>query len=164
MASNNRELVMHGDKVRSSAAEYGKPEIGKPVVVLADVIFTTPEDLSQHPEKYYGKSVSIFGDAEDTFGTRLFSIDEDRLWSTGEDVLVLAEGVDPGWKDLASVQVQGKVMRFSKDEVQKRVDKDRTIAARFWADFADRPIIIAESITGPDGRDLMKGTGTPLRQ
>ena len=164
VAANNRELVMQGDKVRSSTAEYGKPAISKPVVLPANVIFTTPEDLSQHPEKYYGKTVSIFGDAEDTFGTRLFSIDEDRLWSTGEDVLVLARDVDPSWRDLAYVQVRGKVMRFARDEVQKRIDKARAVGTRFWADFQDRPVIVAESITGPDGRELMKNSGTAPRR
>ena len=158
MSSNNLELVIRGDTVQSSAADYGKPTSNIPAATSAAVIYTTPEDLSQHPEKYYGKTVSIFGDPEDTFGTRLFSIDEDRLWSTGEDVLVLAQGVDPGWENLAYVQVKGKVMRFAKDEVQKRIDKDRTIATRFWTDFANRPVIIAESITGPDGRVLMKGS------
>ena len=162
MTGANRELVMHSDVVRSSADAYGKPWTGKPSAMPADIVYTTPEDLSQHPEKYYGKTVSIIGNPEDTFGTQLFSIDEDRLWSTGQDVLVLANGVDRNWEDLAFVQVKGKVARFAKGEVQKRIARNRTLFPWFWSDYDNRPVIVADSILGPDGQDLMKGSGARL--
>jgi hypothetical protein len=156
------ELVREGDKVRSAAADYGKPMTGKPTAAKDHVVHTTPEDISQNPDKYYGKRVSIIGNPEDTYGTQLFSIDEDRVWSTGEDVLVLASNVTGAWEDLAYVQIEGKVTRFAKDEVQKRVDQDRAMLPTFWADFEDRPVIVADSITGPDGQDLMKLARAPV--
>lgn len=152
-----RELVIDGNTVRSSAGMYGKPMTAKPDPGQTSVVYTTPGTLSQHPDRFYGKTISIIGHPEDTFGTMLFSIDENRVWSTGEDVLVLATGVKDDWEDLNYVQIKGKVMRFSRDEVQRRLDKDRQLSTWWWTDFGTRPVIVAESIIGPDGRELMKG-------
>lgn len=103
-------------------------------------------DVSEHPEKYIGKTVKLTGEVERVFNPRVFSLDEDRVLSTGVDVLVLAR--NPGLaKDNQRVTVTGVVRRFVRAEFEKEII-DLDLNPEWLIDFESRPVVIATEVTG----------------
>jgi hypothetical protein len=151
---NDREYVLDPPTVSARLAGWGKP-LPRVTMPATAVMYLTADELVAKPSQYYDKTVSLIGDVDDTYGRRVFTIDDDRFWSTGEDVLVIAPApLREDFDDEVYVHVQGKLMRFVRADVEKHLDSERRMSARFWQDFEDRPVIVAEFVRGPAGQDL----------
>ena len=48
-------------------------------------------EISEHPERFINQNVKVTGEVEKIFNAHTFSLDEDRVFSTGVDVLVLSK-------------------------------------------------------------------------
>jgi hypothetical protein len=118
------------------------------------VQYLTPFELSEHPDRYYGKTVSMIGDVDDAYGTRAFTLNEELPWTNAGDILVLAPELKKEFTQVAYVRVRGLVVRAGSPEVEKYLAEVPAMAARIRDDFKNRPIVLAESVTGPAGDDL----------
>jgi hypothetical protein len=116
----------------------------------------TADELAQHPERYYGLRVSVSGSVEDVYNPSLFTVDDDHLWTASRDVLVLnSRPADRAIAD-ADVAVTGMLVRFSRDEVERRIQDRLASLDRDLLDrFKDKPVIIADSIRTASGVELM---------
>ena len=127
-----------------------------PEIPLPDpdaVQYVTPFELSDHPDRYAGKTISMIGNVDDEFGTRAFTIDDDLPWNHSGDILVLAPEMKKEFTKVAYIRIRGRVVRFSDAEVQKFIEAVPAAAGKV-RDFKDRAIVVATTVTGPLGEDL----------
>jgi hypothetical protein len=101
--------------------------------------------------------VSITADVEDIHSASVFALDEDKLWSTGRDVLVVARDLKKPMTDDMYVTVVGKVKRFSTTGVELE-GYDLNLRPNLATGFRDRPVIIATSIRTAAGEELLGAT------
>jgi hypothetical protein len=157
-------LVAESIRVKDSDREFVLAAIdsASPTVrggVLVPLPISTGE-LASNPQKYYGKPVLVVADIEDMFSATVFSLDEDKLWSTAKDVLVVAPGLSKNASEEDWVTVVGMVAQFSPAEVERQTPGYRLdLSPKLARDFADRPVIVAKSVRAPDGRELMVSSG-----
>lgn len=106
-------------------------------------------EISEHPDRFIGQTVTVTGEVETLFGPRVFSLDEDRVFSTGVDLLVLSKsGIT---KDDQRVAVTGTVRKFVRAELQKEI-VDFDLNPEWLVDFESRPVIIATEVTAAQGK------------
>lgn len=117
------------------------------------VQYVTPFELSDRHGRYVGKTISMIGDVDDAFGVRAFTVDDDLPWNHSGDILVLSPEMKKEFTKVAYVRIKGRVVPFDDAEVQKFV-ADTPAMAEKVRDFKGRAIVIASSVTGPDGEDL----------
>jgi hypothetical protein len=117
------------------------------------VQYVTPFELSDHHERYVGKTISMIGDVDDAFGTRAFTIDDDLPWNHSGDVLVISPELKKEFTKVAYLRIRGRVVPFNDEDVQKLIAEMPAIAGKV-RDFKGRAIVMATSVTGPLGEDL----------
>lgn len=117
------------------------------------VQYVTPFELSDHHERYVGKTISMIGNVDDAFGVRAFTVDDDLPWNHSGDILVIAPEMKKEFTKVAYVRIRGRVVRLGDEDVQKFIAEVPAVAGKV-RDFKDRAIVLAASVTGPDGEDL----------
>lgn len=117
----------------------------------------TPGDIADHPDRYYGTRVQVRASTEDVYSPSWFTLDEDKLWSTGEDVLVVNPNpIAPVTPD-DDVTVVGDVRMFTRATIEEEFDDwDWDVRPELIVVFERRPVLIAESIRTDDGRELVR--------
>jgi hypothetical protein len=130
-------------------------QVARPVEIQLPepVQYVTPFELSDHPDRYLGKTISMIGNVDDEFGTRAFTVDDDLPWKHSGDVLVIAPEMKKEFTMVAYIRIRGRVARFGDEEVRKFIEAMPAIAGKV-NDFKDRAIVMATSVTGPTGEDL----------
>lgn len=99
--------------------------------------------ISEHPERFSNQAVTVTGEVERMVSPTVFSLDEDRVFSAGVDLLVV--GKRPIAKDNQRVTVTGVVRRFMRAEFQKEI-VDFDLRPEWLVDFEARPVIIATDV------------------
>lgn len=113
-------------------------------------------DLLENADRYYGMRVTVTANVEDVYSRNLFTLDEDSVWTTGRDLLVLnPRPLDRAMTD-QDVSVTGTMMRFSRAEIERRYDDwrwnlDKDVVMR----FEQRPVLIADTIRTSAGIELV---------
>lgn len=102
-------------------------------------------DISEHPERYLGQTVVVRGEIEQVFSPSVFSLDEDRVFSAGVDVLVISKRPGVAKEDRRAT-VTGVVRRFVRAEMQKEI-VDFDLRPEWLVDFETRPVIVATDVT-----------------
>ena len=116
----------------------------------------TAGDLAQRPDRYYGARVSVTASVEDVYNRHLFTIDEDRLWTSSRELLVLnPRPIDRAMSD-SEVVITGTLTRFTRAEIERRADDwrlnlDRDLLAR----FEQQPVLVADAIRTTAGVSLL---------
>lgn len=150
--------VIVADSVRSiKEGELAGAILRTPVSTSARPIRVVAGELAEHPELYLGKRVTVHAEVEDVHNRQLFMLDEDRLF-IGPDVIVYTRDGRAIVGDDQMVTVTGVVHRF--------IDTDLFGTATWfdpWFNDLDaagrglvrsRPVIVADSILGPNGTQL----------
>ncbi len=58
---------------------------------LPEVVqYVTPFEVSDHHERFVGKTISMIGNVDDEFSSRAFTVDDDLPWNHSGDILVIA--------------------------------------------------------------------------
>ncbi len=96
--------------------------------------------VATHPELYLGETVSMMGTVDQSFSRSIFSIDQDKTKSTGNDVLVLAPTLNGAVVPNTYVTVVGQVMRFDPVEIAGKMKE-------FTLDLT--PEVVAKYAAGP---------------
>lgn len=129
----------------------------KPIVPVA------ASTLAKDPQPFYGEVVSVTAAVERQLSPSAFLVDQDRIKSAGQDVLVLAPTlaavVDPD----TYVTVVGEVMRFDPAEIARRA-KNYTLdlAADVIAKYQGRPAILATAVVNTAMVDLARRVPPPM--
>jgi lipid-binding SYLF domain-containing protein len=119
-------------------------------------------DLTSKPKAYFGQQVMLSASVEDIYSRTMFAIDDDKLLSTGREVLVVAPTIRrPVTGDL-DVTIVGEVIEFDKDDVEDRFRDYKLDLDDYLVDaFDDRPVILATSIRTANGEELI---GVAIRE
>lgn len=126
---------------------YGKYE-GKPVILATSIILSPdPEDLTNDPEKYYGKYVAIEGTIEDVEDFGIFELDEKQAFG-GEDLLVVQLKPKRELQEDQTAIVYGVLRPFISVELEKDydLDWDLSVQEQIEAEYSQKPILIARKI------------------
>jgi lipid-binding SYLF domain-containing protein len=113
-------------------------------------------DVTSRPKEYFGQQVMLSASVEDIYSRTVFAIDDDKLLSTGREVLVVAPTIRrPVTGDL-DVTIVGEVIEFDKDDVEDRFrDYKLDLDDHLVDAFDDRPVILATSIRTANGEELI---------
>jgi len=152
-SSNDRDAADRRDD-RDADRPRASTAVPPPLTYSGRV--TRIEDIVNKPKDYYGKQVMFSADVEDVYSRTVFAVDDDKLLSTGRDVLVVAPTIRRPVTGDMDVTIVGEVMRFKKGDVEKRfrdyrLDLNDNLVSR----FEDHPMIIATSIRTADGEELI---------
>lgn len=122
----------------------------------APIQYVTPFELSDHHERFVGRTISMIGNVDDTFSQRAFTINDDLPWNHSGDILIISPEMKKDFAKVAYVRIRGRVVRFTDEAVQQFIKNVPAVAEKI-RDFKDRAIVLAETVTGPDGEDLTAG-------
>lgn len=160
-AQENRDQQT-SEQQRQDGAQQQKENARGPSSAVKPPVVTTAGDIAQQPQQFYGKRVRLSAEVEDTFGSGVFTLDEDKLLA-GPDVLVIAPGGGTGPREDTEVTVTGTVRKFTSADVARDYDwygygwhgyswnRYDTV----WRDWDTRPVVIADSIVNDEGRELV---------
>jgi hypothetical protein len=112
--------------------------------VPADAMSASVDDISNNPQKYYGKTVRVVEDVARILAARIFTLDEETPLGMGKDVMVVApKGVTV--KEDEDVEVVGVVREFAWSELEKE-KFDFDLKREWQTTFKSRPVIYATSV------------------
>jgi hypothetical protein len=137
----------HEQKRQDQASPTSKPQAPAKV---------TAGNLADDPARYYGQRVSISAPVESVYSRTIFTLDEDKVWSTGRDLLVLNPRPADAVTGDAAVTVTGIVHIFSRAEIERLHDGwDWDVRPELIMEFGSRPVLVAESIRDATGKQLV---------
>ena len=127
-----------------SAAVAGQQTTPALPPIPADAAAASVDDISNHPDRFYGKSVRAMEDVARILGPRVFTLDEEAPLGKGKDVMVVApKGVVVAEDE--DVEVVGEVRRFAYSELEKE-KFDFDFKREWQVEFKERPVIYATSV------------------
>ncbi len=166
--SNNRDLFARVAIVAitflvaavSAQQPAPAPVPGAPPKPLVPVTAST---LAGNPDSFYGEWVSVTGVVEQPLARLAFSVDQGKLKSPG-DVLVLAPRLNGPVDPSTYVTVVGEVVRFDPDEIARK-SKDYAVndlSPELIQKYRGRPAILATAIINAKMIDLAKRLPPPM--
>ena len=103
--------------------------------------------IVRNPDPHYGTTVSMYASVEKMLSKTVFTVDQDKNKSTGQEVLIVAPYLNTALQPGSYVTIQGPVFKFDPAEVAKRA---RTytldIGAEVVAQYQGKPAILATSV------------------
>ena len=103
--------------------------------------------IVRNPDAHYGTTVSMYASVEKMLSKTVFTVDQDKNKSTGQEVLIIAPYLNTALAPGSYVTVQGPVFKFDPAEVAKRA---RTytldIAPELAAQYQGKPAVLATSV------------------
>ncbi len=127
-----------------SAVVVGQQKKSPLPPIPAEAAAASVDDISNHPDKYYGKSVRVVEDVARILGARVFTLDEETPLGMGKDVMVVAPKGVVVVED-EDVEVVGMVRRFAYTELEKE-KFDFDFKREWQVEFKERPVIYATSV------------------
>jgi hypothetical protein len=119
--------------------------------------------LAAHPETYYGERVTMTGTVEQALGTLVFSVDQDKVKTLDQQILVLAPRMNSPVSPNTYITVIGEVVAFDSAEVTKRAkDYKVEVSPEIAAKFKGRPVIFATNVINTAGTDLALRLPPPM--
>jgi hypothetical protein len=161
-AQQRGQRGQRGGGEQPPAAPAGQPPApaAPPAKPLVPVAAST---LAAHPETYYGERVTMSGAVEQTIGTLVFSVDQDKTKTLDKQILVLAPRMNSPVEANTYVTVIGEVVAFDSAEVTKRAkDYPVEVSPEIAAKFKGRPVIFATNVINTAGTDLALRLPPPM--
>lgn len=129
----------------------------KPLVPL------TAASILLNPGAHIGENASMMAAVEAVLSKTVFTVDQDKTKSTGQDVLIVAPTMSEAPALNSYVTVQGEIIKFDTDEVSR---KARGYTLDMPADavekFRGKPAIIATAVITSGLLDLAKKPIPPM--
>lgn len=161
-AQQRGQRGQRGGGEQPPAAPAGQPAApaATPAKPLVPVAAST---LAAHPETYYGERVTMSGAVEQSIGTLVFSVDQDKTKTLDQQILVLAPRMNSPVAVNTYVTVIGEVVAFDSAEVTKRAkDYPVEVSPEIAAKFKGRPVIFATNVINTAGTDLALRLPPPM--
>ncbi len=129
------------------ADRYGEYE-NKPVIIANSLALAPdPGDITANPEKYYNQRIAVQGEVEDILEAGLFTIDEEKLFS-GEDLLVIPNQGAKTVQDGEDVVVTGVLRPYVKADFDRdyNLQWDLSVTKSIEAEYTQKPVFVADSV------------------
>ena len=104
-------------------------------------------DISENPDKFYGKEVAVEAKVEEIKSDVSFTLDEGGLIG-GENLLVINASGEPIPAEDETVVVTGMVRPFIKAELERDYDLtwDLDVEEKIEAEYSEKPVLVVDSI------------------
>ncbi len=146
-----RELV-----VAEFEREYGldlEPELyaeyeNRPAIVAQSIAFAPdPEEVSEEPEQYYGRTIAVSGEIGEQIAPDTFTIRDEGLFG-GEEILVVGVTPDPALDENEEVVVTGVLRSYVAAEFERDYDLgwDLNVRQQIEAEYTERPVLVADGV------------------
>lgn len=107
----------------------------------------TIEEIANHPEKWYGKTVTVRAKVDDVFARTLFEVEHEGVLGIDDELLVVAPRAQSVKKSGDWVNITGEVRRFVKTDIERTFSgTDWSVPDAVVMQFDARPSIVATSI------------------
>ncbi|MBD2355265.1 hypothetical protein H6G41_11650 [Tolypothrix sp. FACHB-123] len=129
--------------------EYYTDYINKPAIIAQYLTLSSqPGQITQNPEQYYGRKVTVTGEVANIRSGILLTLDENQLFG-GEDLLVLLTAppqvaINQG----QTVSAMGEVRRFVAAEIERDYNFTWSLDTKrkLDAEYINRPVLVAETV------------------
>jgi len=119
--------------------------------------------LAANPDAYLGRNVSLTAAVDQRFGSTAFTVDQDKMKSGGQDVLVLAPLLNAPVEVNSYVTVIGEAVKFDAAAVAAKMkDTMPVLPPDVAAKYQGRAAIIAVSVINAAMTDLAKRLPPPM--
>jgi len=119
--------------------------------------------LAANPDPYLGRNVSLTAAVDQRFGSTAFTVDQDKMKSGGQDVLVLAPLLNAPVEVNSYVTVIGEAVKFDSAAVAAKMkDAMPVLPPDVAAKYQGRAAIIAVSVINAAMTDLAKRLPPPM--
>jgi len=120
----------------------------RPVIVAQSIALAPePGEVTKNPSAFYNKTIAVRAEVEDIIGPSSFTLDEDKLTST-QDLLVLNTAPGQTINDGQEVVVTGVLRPFVVTDIERDYDLnwDLTLQRKLEAEYSQKPALVAKSI------------------
>jgi hypothetical protein len=149
--------ALHAQQTVPPSGAQPNPAPPKPIVPVA------ASTLAATPDPYIGEPVSLAGVVDRNLSRTVFSVDQDRTKSAGNDVLVVAPTLQRPVELNARVTVIGEVVRFDPETLAPRLKEYKLdLAPDVAATYVGKPAVIATNVIDPAGSDLARRLPPPM--
>ncbi|HEY9769117.1 MAG TPA: hypothetical protein V6C71_11585 [Coleofasciculaceae cyanobacterium] len=118
-------------------------------VIIADSLTLSPdpEDLTSNPQAYYNKPLAVKGELEDLKSYGIFELDEEQVFG-GEDLIVIQPKPRIELYKEQTAIIYGTLRPLVVIELERDYDLgwDLSIQAEIEAEYAQKPVLVAEKI------------------
>jgi len=118
--------------------------------------------IAAKPENFYGQYVTVYAAVEKSLSPTVFSVDQDRSKTTGEELIIVAPRLHQPVEANSYVTVLGEVIKPDAEEITKRAKTGANGIAEILAQHPNRPVIIASAVINGAFEDLAKFVPPPL--
>jgi hypothetical protein len=124
----------------------------------------TASTIVLDPDTHVGENVSMMCTVEAILSKTVFTVDQDKVKSTGKDVLVIAPNLQMPVVQNVYVTVQGEVFKFDPAEVAKRARNGYVLdlPADVAAKYQGKPAVFATGVITAQLVDIGKRQPPPL--
>lgn len=113
------------------------------------------DDVEDHPERYFGRTVSIDGKVDEVHGPQLFELDQPEWFQQEGDVLVFVpEGSLAAVRENDRVTVTGTLKRFLRSDVIREA-RWMQVDGILEEELDEVPVLVATRIVGGDNDRAM---------
>lgn len=136
--------------------EYGldlDPELyadyeDRPAIIAQSIAFAPdPEELSEEPEGYYYRRISVTGEIGEMLSNSTFTLQEEQLLG-GEQILVIGDMLSPMVEGEEEVIVTGVLRPYIAAEFERDYDLnwDLDFQEQIEAEYSEKPVLVAEEV------------------
>jgi hypothetical protein len=105
------------------------------------------EQIAEHPEEWYGRTVTVRGKVDDIFHRNVFDVEEGGFLADDE-LLVVQAVTSPARKKDEWLSITGRVQRFVDLDVERlERDDNSRLPEEVAIQFEKRPVIVATRVT-----------------
>jgi hypothetical protein len=123
--------------------------VNKPVIVAQSIsLAPTPSQVSQKPEQYYGKKITVTGRVKNIQSPVLMTLDKGQMFGGGDLPVLLTSSAKVAINKGQSVAIVGEVRPFAVSDIQRRYNLtwDTGVQQQLEAQFRNKPILVADAV------------------
>ena len=134
---------------------------GKPAIVAQSIALAPePGEITENPDQYYGKTISVPAEVEEIYSPNAFSLDEDELIG-GSDLLVLITNSNQQQtpvQDGQNIVATGVLRPFVVADLERDFDLtwDLNLQKQLEAEYSKQPVLVVESVYPISKEDAAK--------
>jgi len=151
MLASGAALLLASIAVRAEQGPQGGGGGAKPLVPM------TASSIVRDPAAHMGENVSMMASVDAILSKTVFTVDQDKTKSTGQDVIVIAPSLQAPPEVNAYLTVQGEVFKFDPAEIAKRNRSYKLdLSPEQIEKFRGKPAVMATAVVNNALIDLAK--------
>lgn len=129
--------------------EYYTDYINKPAIIAQYLTLSSqPGQITQNPEQYYGRKVTVTGEVANIRSGILLTLDENQLFGRQDLLVLLTAPPKVAINQGQTVSAMGEVRRFVAAEIERDYNFNWSLEAKIKldAEYANQPVLVAETV------------------